>query len=111
MLAQMDIAQAWDYAMNPEKFNALAKSLNELKVNLKDTSVLISDIMTSDDYDLVEKLQAYQSALTQLTGEQKQLFSDLYREYEVISSLGDQAIQYINDYGLTINQINKLYTS
>lgn len=111
MLAQMDIAQAWDYAMNPEKFNALAKSLSDLKVDLKDTTLLISDVMTSDDYNLLEKLQAYQSALTQLTGEQKQLFNDLYREYDVISSLGDQAIQYLNDYGLTIEQVNKLYTS
>lgn len=111
MLAQMDIAQAWDYAMNPEKFNALAKSLSDLKVDLKDTTLLISDVMTSDDYNLLEKLQAYQAALTQLTGEQKQLFNDLYREYDVISSLGDQAIQYLNDYGLTIEQVNKLYTS
>lgn len=111
MLAQMDIAQAWNYAMNPEKFNALAKSLSDLKVDLKDTTLLISDVMTSDDYNLIEKLQAYQSALTQLTGEQKQLFNDLYREYDVISSLGDQAIQYLNDYGLTIEQVNKLYTS
>lgn len=111
MLAQMDIAQAWDYALHPEKFDNLAKSISSLKIELNGTTELISDVMTSDDYDLTEKIKAYQTALSQLTGDQKQLFNDLYQEYDILTSLGDKAIEYIDAYGLTIDQINSLYKS
>lgn len=111
MLAQMDIAQAWDYALHPEKFDNLAKSISSLKIELNGTTELISDVMTSDDYGLTEKIKAYQTALSQLTGDQKQLFNDLYQEYDILTSLGDKAIEYIDAYGLTIDQINSLYKS
>lgn len=111
MLAQMDITQAWDYALHPEKFDNLAKSISSLKIELNGTTELISDVMTSDDYGLTEKIKAYQTALSQLTGDQKQLFNDLYQEYDILTSLGDKAIEYIDAYGLTIDQINSLYKS
>lgn len=111
MLAQMDISQAWDYALHPEKFDSLAKSISGLKIELNGTTELISDIMTSDDYNLTEKIKAYQTALSQLTGDQKELFNDLYQEYDILTSLGDKAIEYIDAYGLTIDQINNLYKS
>ena len=116
LLKQLDAYTALDYANNPQKVRAVVDALAELKTVVNDTNknlreeVYLTDVLTSDDYSIKDKTEAWREAQKALAGNSDALkaFQTQYQEYAVFDRMGDATLELIDDLGIGVDKINEL---
>ena len=85
----------------------LAESLGKIgKTTINDEVVNVLDVLTSDDYELVDKVKAFNTISKTLSGDAKQAFDELYKGYITFSNLSDEVLTLIDRLDLTTSEIN-----
>lgn len=107
ILSQVDAATALEYAEDPSKIKKIIESLASVRTE----DGYASEILMSDDYDLKEKLQAYEEALVALKGDAEALkaLQETFNEFKLFQELNDEAIDFIDAANLSYDQINQLH--
>ena len=122
ILEEMNVEQVWAYAKDDDglKVRALTDTLKKLETQAKNTQgelekVNVGAILTSDDYSLKDKVKAYELASQAIsaTGDLVALtaFESAYMQYKEFTTYDDYILDFIDDVGLSIKEINKLYGS
>lgn len=113
LLEELTPAQALAYANQPEQIEQLVKSLNSLDkeyTSLNNPSVKgsVAEVLTSDDYGIVDKIDAYTEALSALTPEMKEYLKTVYSDLNTLSGFGSTVLKYFDNKNITVNQINAI---
>ena len=122
ILEEMSVEEAWDYAKDNdgEKVRDLVDSLKDLEIQARNTNkelvnVSISEVLTSDDYELKDKVKAYEDAQKALSalGDTAALeaFNDAFIQYDKFSDYEDYVLDFIDEVGLSIDEVSELYES
>ena len=114
ILEAVDAQTALNYA-NSNYSETLATTLSQLK-DIKtstDEYASVSEILTSDDYTLKDRVKAYEEISQALRDSEEALkaFRDTYSQYEVFAKMGDDVLDFIEKVGLSIDDINDLYAA
>lgn len=114
ILEAVDAETALNYA-NANYSETLATILSQLD-DIKTSSgtyASVGAILTSDDYTLKDRVKAYQQTAQALKDNQEALkaFTDTYSAYEVFAKMGDDVLDFIEKAGLSVDDINALYTA
>ena len=128
ILENMSAEQAWIYATDEtgEKMNALVDVISRLKIEAKNldgkvVSTSVGKILTSDDYTLLEQVDAFKTTrdaiLTEYGKESDEYASFIksFQQYEFFANedignnLTKQALEFIDASGLNINKLNSFY--
>ena len=107
ILSKVDALEALNYANHPEKVEALVKALNGAKVD----GIEASEILTSDDYSLKDKLEAYDAAAATLSRDAAALgaLEEAFNEFKIFQEMNESAIEFIDNASLSYDQINELH--
>jgi hypothetical protein len=107
ILEEVDARTALNYANDPEQVEKLTKALAKAKVD----GISVGEILTSDDYDLKEKLDAYEEAIDTLQGDQEAVsaLKEAFNEFELFQNMTDSALKFIDAASLSYDQINELH--
>lgn len=116
LLEQVNIYDALDYANNLQKIHKLVDSLVDLKTVVDENNaslrkqVYLTDVLTSDNYSIKDKTEAYREAQVALQGDTDALaaFNQVYNEYKIFDQLGDDVLDLIDTLGLSADKINEL---
>ena len=115
MIANLSAKGAYDYANNPEKVQAIIDKLKgleqiQMKVNDRMENVSASEILNSDDFDLKDKVKAYEAAAKALEGidEAYSAFKTEYEQYQLFAEMNDDVLDFIDSMGWSIDQINTM---
>ena len=120
----MSAEEAWAYAKDDDgkKVAALARSLQELTMVVKDVNgkmitLNVGSILNSDDYSLKDQVEAFEKtrdALLQEYGsasEEFKAFSETFSQYEFFTKLEGDALDFVDSVGMSINELNDLYSA
>ena len=114
ILEAVDAKTALSYA-NSNYSETLAKTLSQLEDIKTSTNEYASanEILTSDDYALKDRVKAYQQVAQALRDDEEALkaFTDTYSQYEIFAKMSDDVLDFIEKVGLSIDDINDLYTA
>lgn len=114
ILEAVDAETALNYANSnySETLATILSQLDDIKTS-GGTYSSVAEILTSDDYTLKDRVKAYQQTIQALKGNEDALkaFSDTYSAYEVFAKMGDDVLDFIEKAGLSIDDINELYTA
>jgi regulator of replication initiation timing len=114
ILEAVDAKTALNYA-NSNYSETLAKTLSQLEDIKTSTNEYASanEILTSDDYALKDRVKAYEQVAQALRGDEEafKAFTDTYSQYEIFAKMGDDVLDFIEKVGLSIDDINDLYTA
>lgn len=106
MIANLSAREAYDYANNPEKIQAIIDKLKgleqiQMKVNDRMEKVSASEILNSDDFDLKDKVKAYEAAAQALEGidEAYNAFKTEYEQYQLFAEMNDDVLDFIDSMG------------
>ena len=106
IIANLSVQDAYEYAQNPARIEALVDALNDLKdaqmeIDGRATNVSLTEILDSDDYNLSSKVSAYEQIAAALsdTAEAYEAFTDAYQQYQVFSAMNDEVVQFIDNMG------------
>ena len=99
--------------------NNYSKTLVDILGNLDDIKtstdewVSVSEILTTDDYTLKDRVKAYEQICAALADSTEALksFQETYSQYEVFSKMGDDVLDFIEKIGLSIDDLNELYAA
>ena len=108
LLSQLSPAEALAFANAPDKIEALVKKLNNTAVQVGDTAVGVTGILTSDDYSVVDKVNAYREALEALDGSMKDAFEILYSDIGALATFNNVVLEFIDNNGISIDSINAI---
>ena len=115
MIANLSVREAYDYANNPEKVQAIIDKLKDLeqiqiKVNDRMEDVSASEILNSDDFNLKDRVKAYEAAAKALedTDEAYDAFKTEYKQYQLFAEMNDDVLDFIDSMGWSIDQINTM---
>ena len=104
MIANLTAKEAYDYANNPEKVQAIIDKLKDLeqiqmKVNDRMEDVSASEILDSDDFNLKDKVRAYEAATKALEGmdEAYNAFKTEYQQYALFAEMNDDVLDFIDN--------------
>lgn len=122
ILENMSVEEAWAYAQdnNGEKVQALVDQLRELKIEAKNAAsevvkINVAEALMTDDYALIDQVEAYKDALEELEklGDQAALdaFKESFKQFETFAEYDDSVLEFIDSVGLSIDELNKLYGS
>lgn len=122
ILENMSAEEAWAYAQdnNGEKVQALVDQLRELKIEAKNAAgevvkINIAEALMTDDYALIDQVEAYEDALEELEklGDQAALdaFKESFKQFEKFAEYDDYVLEFVDSVGLSIDELNKLYGS
>lgn len=112
LIEELSPAEALAFANTPSQIQAIVDSLNNLQVeytslNGKDTTG-VTGVLTSDDYSLIDKIDAYRQALATLTPEMQDNLKVIYSDLEVFSQFNQTALEFISTSGMSIDSINAI---
>ena len=83
----------------------LLKTLNNLSVG----NTAVAQILTSDDYSLLEKIEAFRTASESLTGIERDAFQELYQDLNTFNqAFSDELLEMIDLNGISIESINNI---
>lgn len=99
-----------------QRMTELIASLDKLQVTAADGSteyMQAYDILTSDDYTLLEQVNAYKQIADALagTGEAYDAFNTLYNQYQTFASMTDDVLEFIDSMGISIDELNTFYNA
>ena len=106
MIANLSVREAYDYANNPEKVQAIIDKLKDLeqiqiKVNDRMEDVSASEILNSDDFNLKDKVNAYEAAAKALEDidEAYDALKTEYKQYQLFAEMSDDVLDFIDSMG------------
>ena len=99
-----------------QRMTELIASLDKLQVTAADGSteyMQAYDILTSDDYTLLEQVHAYEQIAAALegSGEAYDAFNTLYNQYQTFASMTDEVLEFIDSMGISIDELNTFYNA
>ena len=111
-VAIIDELSAWealDMAKNPGKVEALVDSFKNLRVE----GNLVADVLSSDDFDIVEKTRAFKEMEKALQGNAEALeaFQNEYKDYQIFAKMSEDVLSMIEYLDLSADEINNLYSN
>ena len=108
VLSGLSAKQAYEYAIDEtgEKIKNLTDALQDLdkvqrEVNGRQTGISLVELLDSDDYDLKDKVHAYEEAAKALeyNKEAYDAFKSAYQEYEIFAKMNDSVVEFIDNMG------------
>lgn len=116
----LDAEVAFEYWDNPEKIQALTDSfmllttvVNETNDSIETTVESIAEVLTTEDYSLKDRVEAYEKAKLALNNNKEVLeaFSAAYQQYEVFAQMSDQVLEFIDAANISIDKLNSFYVA
>lgn len=116
----LDAEIAFEYWDNPEKIQALTDSfmslktvVNETNDSIETTTESIAEVLTTEDYSLKDRVEAYEETKRVLNDNKDALeaFSAAYQQYEVFAQMDDQVLEFIDSANISIDKLNNFYTA
>lgn len=117
IMDEFDAYTAFEYAENSAKVKELAEKISGAYTEaLEDGEVVkvsIAEVLTSDDYSVKDKTEAFVEMQRALKGNTEQLeaFNTLYNEFQRFADMGADVLDYIDKAGLTTDKLNDFYTA
>lgn len=108
LLSQLSPAEALAFANASDKIEALVKKLNNTAVQVGDKTVGITGILTSDDYSVVDKVNAYREALEALDGSMRDAFETVYSDIGALATFNNVVLEFIDNNGISVDNINAI---
>ena len=113
LLSELTPAQALAFAEQPELISKLVDSLNSLSTtytSLSDSSVkgTAAEVLTSDDYSIVDKVNAYKDAMASLDNEMAKILETTYSDIAVFAEFDTTVLDFINRKSFTVDGINSV---
>ena len=113
LLNELTPAQALAFAEQPELISKLVDSLNSLSTtytSLSDSSVkgTAAEVLTSDDYSIVDKVNAYKDAMASLDNEMGKILETTYSDIAVFAEFDTTVLDFINKKNFTTDGINSV---
>lgn len=113
LLSELTPAQALAFAKQPELISKLVDSLNSLSTtytSLSDSSVkgTAAEVLTSDDYSIVDKVNAYKDAMASLDNEMAKILETTYSDIAVFAEFDTTVLDFINRKSFTVDGINSI---
>lgn len=113
LLSELTPAQALAFAEQPELISKLVDSLNSLSTtytSLSDSSVkgTAAEVLTSDDYSIVDKVNAYKDAIASLDNEMAKILETTYSDIAVFAEFDTTVLDFINKKNFTTDGINSI---
>lgn len=113
LLSELTPAQALAFAEQPELISKLVDSLNSLSTtytSLSDSSVkgTAAEALTSDDYSIVDKVNAYKDAIASLDNEMAKILETTYSDIAVFAEFDTTVLGFINGKNFTVDGINSV---
>lgn len=115
MLEGVSPTEAYYYAQNPEKIQAIVSALSDLKSAYTDTDGVIqeagvAEILNSDDYNIKEKVEAFRKAKQALAGTSiYDAFMSTYQDLDTfVQNFSNELLDWIDAMGITTDSINDL---
>lgn len=117
ILENMNAEDAWRLLNNELSYSVedLLKSVMNTQIAVsiggKTSTVAAGEVLGSDDYSIVEQVEAYKQMLNSLSGDKEALqsFTNLYNQYEVFSHMTEDTLKFIEASELTVDKLNELY--
>ena len=113
LLSELTPAQALAFAKQPELISKLVDSLNSLSTtytSLSDSSVkgTAAEVLTSDDYSIVDKVNAYKDAMASLDNEMAKILETTYSDIAIFAEFDTTVLDFINRKSFTVDGINSV---
>ncbi len=113
LLSKLTPAQALAFAQQPELIAQLTDSLNSLSTtytSLSDSAVkgTAAEVLTSDNYSIVDKINAYKEALASLDSEMAQVLQTTYSDIAIFAEFDQTVIDFISKKNFTADGINNI---
>ena len=113
LLEGLTPAEALAFANQPERIEELVNQLNSLNkvytsLSDKDKTGTVTEVLTSDDYSIVDKVDAYRQAIAALTPEMQELFNTTYADIATFATFSESVLSFINTKGITVDGINDI---
>lgn len=117
ILSELSAQDAYNYAQDKTgtKISNLVEELSKLnkiqtKINGQSTNISATEILNSDDYNIYDRVKAYQQIADALkdTEEVYDAFKTKYQEYRLFSEMGDDVLKFIDSMSWSIDQINAM---
>ena len=113
LLEEFTPAEALAFANQPEQIKELVNQLNSLNkaytsLSDKDKTGTVTEVLTSDDYSIVDKIDAYRQAIAALTPEMQELFNATYADIATFATFSESVLNFIDIKGITVNGINDI---
>lgn len=113
LLSELTPAQALAFAEQPELISKLVDSLNSLSTtytSLSDSSVkgTAAEVLTSDNYSIVDKVNAYKDAIASLDNEMAKILETTYSDIAVFAEFDTTVLDFINKKNFTTDGINSV---
>lgn len=113
LLSELTPAQALAFAEQPVLISKLVDSLNSLSTtytSLSDSSVkgTAAEVLTSDDYSVVDKVNAYKDAMSSLDSEMAKILETTYSDIAVFAEFDTTVLDFINKKNFTTDGINSV---
>ena len=114
IMEQVSAEEALDLANTPSRITAIVDSMSDLKTTIDDVDYSYAEILNENSsFDLKDQVEAYRQIKDVLAGDAAALkaFSTQYKEYSVFEEMGSDVLDFIDRVGLTIDDLNDLYTA
>ena len=113
LLNKLTPAQALAFAQQPELIAQLTDSLNSLSTtytSLSDSAVTgtAAEVLTSDNYSIIDKINAYKEALASLDSEMAQVLQTTYSDIAIFAEFDQTVIDFISKKNFTADGINNI---
>ena len=120
ILEQISVEEAWVYVNNASdlEIKALVNTISKLTTTVKNANgkmekLNIANVLTSDDYSLQDQVNAYKQGLGAINqlGDKAAIaaYEATYNQYEYFATLNSGTLEFIDNVGLSIDEINQLY--
>lgn len=80
-------------------------------VNGDTVAATVSEILDSDDYGLEAKVKAFQEIGAALSGNELEAFNTAFQEYDIFSKMDDSVLKFIEDTGMSVDNLNSMYAT
>lgn len=105
-------AEAYAFAKQPQIIQQMTSALNNLSTTYKSlegkSTGTAAEVLTSDDYGVIEKVKAYNEAISALSGTALTAFKDYYQDIGTLATFSDNALSYIEKMSISSKSINDI---
>lgn len=122
MMENLSVKDAWSFADDPAKVNKLTETIANLRTEAKNLEgeledISLAEVLDSDDYSTKDKVEAYKELIAELEKlgpayrSALQGFKDEYKGLEEFAKMSSNVLDFIDDVGLSNDEINELWAS
>ena len=118
MIEEATLAEAQEFSDNQASVRSLVDSIKTLNKEVTNTSgklqkVSMAEILTSDDYGIKAKAEAFRDLKNQLGAfsDEYKLLEQAYLEYSTFAEMNDDILEMIDNLGISVEDIGNLQES